>query len=74
VKGGLARAWATAAVVGALTAACFAPALRNDFVLWDDDLNLTENPRFRGLSTTHLRRMFTTFHGGHYQPIAWTGI
>jgi tetratricopeptide (TPR) repeat protein len=57
--------------VGALTAACFLPALRNDFVLWDDDLNITDNPRYRGLSLAHLRWMFTTFHGGHYQPLSW---
>jgi tetratricopeptide (TPR) repeat protein len=59
------------ALVAAAVLACFAPALRNDFVLWDDGLNLVENPAYRGLSWEHLRWMFTTFHGGHYQPLTW---
>ena len=29
------------------------------------------NPQYRGLSLAHLRWMFTTFHGGHYQPLSW---
>jgi hypothetical protein len=63
--------WGLPAAVALVTLACFAPALHNDFVNWDDPLNLTENPHFRGLSATHLRWMFTTFHMGHYQPLSW---
>ena len=49
----------------------FAPALRSAFVLWDDDLNITDNTAFRGFTGTHLRWMFSTLHGGHYQPLNW---
>jgi tetratricopeptide (TPR) repeat protein len=49
----------------------FWPALGADFVAWDDDLNLTDNPSYRGLSPTHLRWMLTTTHGGHWQPLTW---
>ncbi|HJQ83641.1 MAG TPA: tetratricopeptide repeat protein [Candidatus Binatia bacterium] len=66
---------ATSATVPALialaTVACFAGALGNGFVTWDDDRNLTENPAYRGLSPAQLRWMFTTFHMGLYQPLAW---
>jgi tetratricopeptide (TPR) repeat protein len=58
-------------LVACLTAACFLPSLRSDFVFWDDDLNITGNRRYRGLSPAHLRWMFTTLHGGHYQPLSW---
>src|SRR5262245_3219054 len=51
--------------------ACFLPILGNDFVTWDDDLNFTENPSYRGRSPAHLRWMLTTLHGGHYQPLSW---
>ena len=51
--------------------ACFAPALGNGFVDWDDDLNLTDNARYRGLALAQLRWMFTTTLGGHYQPLTW---
>src|SRR2546427_4773319 len=50
---------------------CFLPTLGNDFVAWDDDLNFTENPDYRGLSPSNLRWMLTTLHGGHYQPLSW---
>ncbi len=49
----------------------FAPALSNGFVIWDDDLNFTDNPHYRGLGLTQLRWMFTSLLGGHYQPLTW---
>ncbi len=50
----------------------FSPALRCDFIVnWDDDRNLLNNAQYRGLSLAHLRWMFTTFDGGHYQPLSW---
>lgn len=49
----------------------FAPALQCDFVNWDDDLNLTNNPSYRGFTAAHLRWMFTTTLGGHYHPLTW---
>jgi len=52
----------------------FLPTLSNSFVGWDDDMNLTENPRYRGLSPAHLRWMFGTMHGGHYQPLSWMSL
>jgi len=61
-------------LVACLTVACFLPALRADFVLWDDDLNITGNRRYRGLSAGHLRWMFTTLLGGHYQPLSWVTL
>jgi tetratricopeptide (TPR) repeat protein len=62
---------AVATLIVAVVAAAFAPVVRNGFVLWDDDLNLTENPHYRGLGAANLRWMFTTLHGGHYQPLSW---
>ncbi|TMA73049.1 MAG: hypothetical protein E6J77_24820 [Deltaproteobacteria bacterium] len=49
----------------------FLPTLHNGFVLWDDDLNLLDNPAYRGLSLAHLRWMFTTTLAGPYQPLSW---
>jgi tetratricopeptide (TPR) repeat protein len=54
-----------------VSVACFLPALRNGFVMWDDDLLLTTNPYYRGLSWRHLVWMATTVHGGHYDPLTW---
>ncbi len=58
-------------VVVVLTGLAMAPSLGNGFVNWDDQLNIIENPFYRGLGWTNLRWMFTTFLGGPYQPLSW---
>ncbi|MEW6249871.1 MAG: tetratricopeptide repeat protein [Planctomycetota bacterium] len=62
---------AIALAIAGLTLAVFSPALRNDFVNWDDADNILWNEHFRGLDAAHLRWMFTTTHAGHYQPLSW---
>jgi tetratricopeptide (TPR) repeat protein len=69
-----ARSWLALAIVVALSALVFAPSLRNGFVNWDDPANLTENWAYRGLGADQIRWMFTTFHMGHYQPLAWVTL
>src|SRR5438046_2389258 len=51
--------------------AVFAVGLRNEFVQWDDQVNLVENPHFRGLAPRHLAWMLTTTLMGHYIPVTW---
>ena len=51
--------------------AAFLPALSNDFVAWDDDVNFLMNPHYRGLTGENVRWMFTSFHVGHYMPLTW---
>jgi protein O-mannosyl-transferase len=61
----------TPLVLFLITALVFVPALRNEFVDWDDEGALLTNTGFRGLGVTQLRWMFTTFFLGHYQPLSW---
>jgi tetratricopeptide (TPR) repeat protein len=63
--------WIVPVLVALTTFVVFLPALRNEFVNWDDYETLVDNPRYRGLGWTQLRWMFTTFHMGHYQPLSW---
>ena len=63
-----------AGLVALVVFAVFGPALSNGFVEWDDPYNLTNNPHYRGFSPAHLRWMFTTMHGGHYQPLSWVTL
>jgi tetratricopeptide (TPR) repeat protein len=58
-------------LVALVTFAVFFPALRNEFVNWDDYELLVDNPRYRGLGWEQVRWMFSTFHNGHYQPLSW---
>ncbi|MBI2996930.1 MAG: tetratricopeptide repeat protein [Deltaproteobacteria bacterium] len=58
-------------LIFALTVLPFSPALRNEFVNWDDIENLLENPNYRGLGWIELRWMFTTFYMSNYRPLTW---
>jgi tetratricopeptide (TPR) repeat protein len=63
--------WLIPVLVAGITLVTFLPALRCGFVNWDDDRNLIANPMFRGFDADRLAWMFTTFYGGHYQPLTW---
>jgi tetratricopeptide (TPR) repeat protein len=67
-------AWLVPALVASLTFVAFLPALQNGFVNWDDDQNIVANAAYRGLGSSELRWMFTTFHLGHYQPLSWMSL
>lgn len=58
--------------VAALALIVFLPALGNDFVDWDDEINLTANPHYRGLGWAQLRWMATSAYVlGHWIPLTW---
>jgi hypothetical protein len=63
--------WLTPWALAAATFAVFLPALWNEFVEWDDYVNLFENPHYRGLGWSQLRWMFTNTLMGHYIPVTW---
>jgi len=69
-----ARSWPWWAALAASVVVAFLPALRCQFVNWDDDINFLDNPDYRGLSPTHLKWMFRTFLMGHYQPLSWVTL
>jgi hypothetical protein len=54
--------------------AAFLPALRNDFVAWDDDANFVHNERWRGFGGDNLHWMLTTRHMGPWQPVSWISL
>jgi tetratricopeptide (TPR) repeat protein len=64
-------AWIVPLCVALATVLSFLPALLNDFVNWDDDKILYDNPLYRGLGWVQLKWMFSTFLMGHYQPLTW---
>src|SRR5712691_9459248 len=63
--------WLVPLLIAVVTFAAFLPALHNQFVNWDDDKSLLENPHYRGLGWTQIRWMWTTFHMGHWLPLTW---
>jgi hypothetical protein len=54
-----------------VTLAVFWPTLGHQFLDWDDDRNLVNNPDFRGLGWSNLQWMVTTTLMGHWIPFTW---
>ena len=63
--------WLFPLICAVVTMAALAPSLQNEFVDWDDDVNLVGNPEYRGLAWSNLRWMFTTTLMGHWVPLTW---
>src|SRR5437870_2116165 len=63
--------WLIPLALALVTFAVFSPALSNNFVDWDDQINLTGNEEYRGLGTAQLKYFFTTVLMGHYIPLTW---
>lgn len=58
-------------VLAMITLALYLPAVRHDFVQYDDQQYVTENPQVQaGLSVAGLRWAFG-FHAGNWHPLAW---
>jgi hypothetical protein len=52
--------------------AVFWPTLSADFLHWDDDINVFENPHVQALSAENLRWMFTDFEQAiRYKALSW---
>ena len=63
--------WGIPLALSLITLVVFSPVLWNDFVEWDDQLNLYQNPAYRGLGMAQFRYFFTTVLLGHYIPLTW---
>jgi tetratricopeptide (TPR) repeat protein len=58
-------------VLAVITMAVYLPAVRHDFVQYDDQQYVTENPQVQaGLTLSGLRWAFG-FHAGNWHPLAW---
>lgn len=57
-----------------LTLYAHAGGLQNDFVLWDDNTHVTQNPVIRSLAPENLAVMFTTFIAKLYIPLTWVSL
>ncbi len=53
----------------AFTALCLSSTLPNEFVNWDDDRNVFENPLITELSAKNIQAIFTTHVIGNYNPL-----
>ena len=56
-------------VVLAITAAVFLPSLFGEFLAYDDELLLLDNPTVHGLSVSNITEAFTTYDPELYIPL-----
>ena len=52
-----------------LAALVFSNSIHNDFVNWDDDVNLYENENTNGLTSENIKKIFTSTIIGNYNPL-----
>ncbi|MDX2111475.1 MAG: tetratricopeptide repeat protein [Verrucomicrobiota bacterium] len=52
---------------------CYWSVIDADFV-WDDRINLKDNPFIRSFSHVNLKWMGTGFYMGHYHPLTWLSL
>lgn len=63
--------WWPPLLVATVSAIAFLPAIQNDFVDWDDNVNFTQNLHFRGLGWEQVRWAWSETRIGVYQPLSW---
>ena len=60
-----------AAAAFLLTCVVYLPSLGNQFVGWDDDKYIFENPYIRSLDLPFLKWAFFDFHASNWHPLTW---
>ncbi|MFN0149721.1 MAG: tetratricopeptide repeat protein [bacterium] len=60
-----------AALVAAAAILAWWPALRGEFLNWDDTTYVLENPMLSPLSADNIARMFTTSYAANWHPLTW---
>ncbi len=58
-----------------MTLLVYVPSLSNDFVgVWDDNINIVQNPHIRSIDATFFRWAFFDFHGSNWLPFTWMSL
>ena len=60
-----------ASSVAVVTFIVFLPALRNQFLNWDDQVYVTENSFIRSLNMQLFKSSFGSFQAGNWHPLTW---
>lgn len=71
----LARAAIPYVALIAMTLAAYGPVWRHDFVDFDDEHYITQNPRvIQGLTGENIVWAWSNFHGKYWQPLSWLSL
>ena len=64
-------AYCLAVSLSLLTFIVYLTSLRNEFLLWDDDLYVLDNTFIRSFNGVFLRRAFLDFSAANWHPLTW---
>jgi tetratricopeptide (TPR) repeat protein len=65
----LKKEWIWVALILVVTFITFSPSLKNGFVNWDDDENITQNSNIQELNAANLKGIFSSTITGGYTPL-----
>ena len=65
------NAYCLAVSLSLLTLIVYITTLRNEFLLWDDDVYVTDNTFIRTFNGVFLRRAFFDFSASNWHPLTW---
>src|SRR5580658_2594956 len=69
------KEWLAAALLVLLTLILYWPALRCDFVKWDDDIYASDNEHVTtGLRPGNMAWDWTTIEGSNWHPLTWLSL
>lgn len=57
------------ALICILTFSAFYPSLKNDFVNWDDDKYVVNNPAIKSIFIQNIKNIFSSIYLANYQPV-----
>ncbi len=60
-----------AVAIAFLACAVYLPALQNDFLNWDDNVYVVENPFIRSFNANLFREAFFRFTASNWHPLTW---
>lgn len=60
-----------AGVVSLTAFLLYLPCLRNNFLVWDDGVYVTDNPIIRSINLNLVRSAFLEFHASNWHPLTW---
>ena len=61
--------WFPITIILVITFVVFIPSLNNDFVNWDDDVNILDNPNLQAFTWQNIKGIFTSDVIGNYNPL-----
>ena len=59
-------------LLAAAVCAFYSPVTKNGFIMWDDDVYITENRQVKaGLTWATVEWAFTTYDQSNWHPVTW---